>query len=205
MQSWQGRQNVSDSLLELIKKRAKPRLILLDESYGIAFAEPDATSVIAGLMNFPQQRISRLPLPIEAAVRSIVQSWKSGEAVEQVVTPLPDVVLRVGRLDGQGGCYIAVYIEHHKSREDLAQTAHRYSLTRRERQVLTLILGGASGADIAEELNISESTVSDYFKHLLTKTGAKNRADMLAKVLGWDSDVHAPAPRERAARKTESC
>lgn len=195
MYSRHGRSSIPDSVVDIVRKRATPRLILLDEALGITFAEADATSVLSGMLNFPEQRISRLPFPIEAAVRAVANSWTEDDLAEQVVIPVSDVVLRISRLKGRDGSCIAVYIEHHKCREDLADAGRRFALTRREFEVLTLILGGLNGAEIAHELNISESTVSDYFKNLLAKTRAKNRADMLAKVLGWNPKVKAEGPR----------
>jgi DNA-binding NarL/FixJ family response regulator len=103
-------------------------------------------------------------------------------------------VLRVSRLAGSAGSYVAVFIEHGTRREDLTGTAERYNLTRREVEVLTLILNGLSGSEIAQNLSIAETTVADYVKQLLRKTGAKNRADMLARVLGWNGSREATMP-----------
>jgi two-component system nitrate/nitrite response regulator NarP len=68
----------------------------------------------------------------------------------------------------------------------LASAARRFGLTKREREVLLLIMRGMHASDIAEQLSISQSTVSGYFKGLLRKTEARSRSEMVAKVLGWD-------------------
>jgi len=178
---------VDEALLSIIKRRAKPRVLLLDDNLEIAFAEADAMAALSALLNFPKEKITRLPHLFEEAVRRIVERWEaSGSVIEQLAAPTKNFILRVSKLSGAAGSFIAVFLEERSRREDLAGATRRYNLTRRELQVLTLILGGLNAAEIAENLHIAETTVSDYFKHLLKKTNARNRADMLAKVLGWD-------------------
>jgi DNA-binding NarL/FixJ family response regulator len=54
-------------------------------------------------------------------------------------------------------------------------------LTDRERQVLDLILTARSNREIAKELGIEEGTVQAHVGHLLRKTGAGNRIDLLLR------------------------
>lgn len=194
-----------DSLLSLVKRRTKPRVILLNDDLSIAFAEADATAFLMGLMEFPEARISRLPAALERSVRDVLKLWDDqGAEDEQVTAPLPNTIMRVSRLHGPTGSFIAAFVEEHQRREDLAGAAIRFRLTRREVQVLELILGGHSAVQIAQRLEIAETTVADYFKNLQRKTGAKNRADMLAKVLGWDDTaVSARAARQAGAPVTD--
>jgi DNA-binding NarL/FixJ family response regulator len=94
-------------------------------------------------------------------------------------------VLRVSRLSGISQNFIAVVCETRARRGDLDRVARKFSLTRREQEVLGLILHGWRAIEIAEELMIAETTVQDYFKQLLRKTKSKNRSEMIARVLGW--------------------
>jgi DNA-binding NarL/FixJ family response regulator len=54
------------------------------------------------------------------------------------------------------------------------------SLSPRENDVLTSILGGLTNKEIASNLNISERTVKFHVSHLLRKLGANRRADLIA-------------------------
>jgi len=60
-------------------------------------------------------------------------------------------------------------------------------LTDRERDVLTAALDGATVADIATELHLSESTVRNYLSAAIGKTGTRNRieAARTARHNGW--------------------
>jgi two-component system response regulator DesR len=60
-------------------------------------------------------------------------------------------------------------------------------LTARERDVLVAARGGATVAEIATNLILSEGTVRNYLSAAITKTGARNRteATRLADDRGW--------------------
>lgn len=53
--------------------------------------------------------------------------------------------------------------------------AHAAGLTPREREILRLAARGAVTAGIAAQLNISPTTVSNHFQHILRKLGAHSR------------------------------
>jgi two-component system, NarL family, response regulator DesR len=61
------------------------------------------------------------------------------------------------------------------------------SLTERERDVLRAARFGASIADIAAQLALSEGTVANYFSSAMRKTGARNRVEAahIAEEKGW--------------------
>jgi DNA-binding CsgD family transcriptional regulator len=56
-------------------------------------------------------------------------------------------------------------------------------LTRREREVLSLMAAGATNAAIAERLVISHGTVKSHVKHILRKLRASNRAEAVSRYM----------------------
>jgi DNA-binding CsgD family transcriptional regulator len=100
---------------------------------------------------------------------------------------------RVVALDGHAGRNYVFTIEQYRQRDSLARAALRFSLTKRETQVLAFILEGASASEVAAALYIAEATVQGYYKRLLQKTRSRNRPSMVATVCDWEG---ARASRE---------
>jgi DNA-binding CsgD family transcriptional regulator/GAF domain-containing protein len=62
--------------------------------------------------------------------------------------------------------------------------AFDHLLTAREREVVTLIVGGQSNSAIAERLLITEGTVKSHVGQILRKLGAVNRSELITLYLG---------------------
>jgi two-component system response regulator DesR len=60
-------------------------------------------------------------------------------------------------------------------------------LTGREREVLRLVITGATAQEIARSLSLSAGTVRNYLSHIFTKTGARSRIEAVRKAqeAGW--------------------
>lgn len=54
-------------------------------------------------------------------------------------------------------------------------------LTRREIEVLVLVAAGCSNTDIAARLYLSTDTVNHHLHGMLTRSGAHNRAELVAR------------------------
>ena len=69
-----------------------------------------------------------------------------------------------------------------------------FGLTAREQEILGLLLGGASQAEIATELVISSNTVATHIQRILLKLGVHNRTQAVAKAArgGWFSKSERP-------------
>jgi DNA-binding CsgD family transcriptional regulator len=102
-----------------------------------------------------------------------------------------DRVLRLSPLVGPEETLFALIIGTNHNRDSLVRAAGRYQLTKRQAQVLALILEGDSVGEIADHLCISENTAQGYVKSLLSKTQSRNRPAMVAKVLDWNQSRDA--------------
>ncbi|RMG19500.1 MAG: LuxR family transcriptional regulator [Deltaproteobacteria bacterium] len=58
----------------------------------------------------------------------------------------------------------------------------RYGLTRRESEVLTELLRGASNKEIARRIGCATRTVEDHVARILRKLGASSRSAAIAKL-----------------------
>jgi DNA-binding NarL/FixJ family response regulator len=61
-------------------------------------------------------------------------------------------------------------------------------LTRREREVLTMIAAGAHDREIAAVLLVAETTIKTHVQHVLRKLHARNRAEAAARFQSRDRD-----------------
>lgn len=188
-------QGISDALQSIVQKRAKPLAVLLDGTGRIAYADPDALDLICDIFR-AQPPLERLPELLDLAVSKTVANARSRN--ELFICPIPELCCRINWLTGRDGTFTVVYLEQHRSRESMGWATNTFGFTRREREVLHLVLCGLNGTEIARALSISEQTVADHVKNLARKTNAKNRADMVAKVLGWTSASSATAGAEAA-------
>jgi len=88
--------------------------------------------------------------------------------------------VRAERLDDR----IAVSIGPSSTAERTDLFARANQLSRRETEVLALVLRGMDTRAIADELVIAHSTTEDHLKALLAKTGSTSRHQILARALG---------------------
>ncbi|HVW14036.1 MAG TPA: LuxR C-terminal-related transcriptional regulator [Mucilaginibacter sp.] len=60
-------------------------------------------------------------------------------------------------------------------------------LTKREKQILTLLIDGKASKEIGEALYISKETVDRHRKNMIMKTGLKNTAELIGQAIrkGW--------------------
>jgi len=62
--------------------------------------------------------------------------------------------------------------------QPLADRKPEEALTRRERQIAELVVGGLTNRQIAEELVISEHTVATHVRRILKKLGLQSRTQI---------------------------
>ncbi|MBX3250447.1 MAG: LuxR family transcriptional regulator [Myxococcales bacterium] len=70
----------------------------------------------------------------------------------------------------------------------------RSPLTPREREVVALLISGASTRDIADRTGLTVSTINTYMKRIFAKLGVHSRVELVARLAGTSTNgLHAPA------------
>jgi DNA-binding CsgD family transcriptional regulator len=98
------------------------------------------------------------------------------------------------RIFAHGLDYVARLAEQRarKPGEAVRETLLRAPLTPRERDVVTLLISGASTRSIASQTGLTVSTVNTYLKRIFSKLGVHSRVELIARMAGTAS----PSPRE---------
>jgi len=173
----------------VLVQRTKPILYILDQTYQIVMGQRIKRDEELATSEFLPAVGDRLPKIFEDAVRVATPIWADNPATSVNVTlmPLPFLSLHIHGMEGNGGYFLAVTIERVRRRNVLLRAAKKYLITPREREVAAFLFDGLRIEEIGERLSISTSTVNDHIKNLIERTGAKNRSQMLALLLGWEN------------------
>jgi DNA-binding NarL/FixJ family response regulator len=84
---------------------------------------------------------------------------------------------------------IEAFVKRH-AETDEADSSTIDVLTDREREVLSLVAKGLSNAEIGSQLYVSPATVKTHVARILTKLGARDRAQLI--VIAYESRLVRP-------------
>ena len=94
-----------------------------------------------------------------------------------------DTWLRTVPLDATWVEATVVFVENGEVRGSIQRAAQRYGLSKREMDVLRLMLDNHVNASIAKLLFIAESTVCEHIKNIYRKTQSARRTELIGKLL----------------------
>jgi len=94
-----------------------------------------------------------------------------------------DTWLRTVPLDATWVEATVVFVENGEVRGSIERAAQRYGLSKREMDVLRLMLDNHVNASIAKLLFIAESTVAEHIKNIYRKTQSARRTELIGKLL----------------------
>lgn len=130
----------------------------------------------------------RLPAALEQSVRELTAGWAQSQVREPgIARPVSFLVVRTQPLSGRAGEFVGVRIDRFRPPNSLTAASARFGISPREVQVLALLLDGDHLDQIAHFLHITSSTVQDHIKSMLDKTESRNRSELIARILGWES------------------
>ena len=128
-----------------------------------------------------ERAILRRRLRVQRQEMRQIASWADARRASST-----DRRSRSGRPRGRG--------RSRRARARDGRRALRDLLTRRELEVLELMVQGETNADIARELVVSEGTVKFHVKNILRKLHAANRAEATSRYLRLSLRRTVPAP-----------
>ncbi len=130
----------------------------------------------------------RLPPVLEQSVRELTAAWATSPIkAPGFARPVSFLVVRTQPMSGPAGLFVGVRIDRFQPPNSLTGAATRFHISPRETQLLALVLDGEHLDQIARALKITSSTVQDHIKSMLDKTDSRNRSELIARILGWES------------------
>ncbi|HEY7485960.1 MAG TPA: response regulator transcription factor [Streptosporangiaceae bacterium] len=156
-----------------------PHVVVIDAlAHGL-----EAVDVTRRILSECVKRPSRVLVLINEPDEASAEALRAGAQALLLKGASPDEFASAVRLVARGYAVLAPPTGRYEG-VSLRPAARRSSdeldkLTERERDVLQQLAKGASNAEIADELTLSESTVKSHVQHLLDKLGLRNRIQVV--------------------------
>ena len=177
-----GEAGTGTAAVELIR-RERPDVALMD----IQMPEMDGIEATRRLLGGPE------PVPVRVLIlttfdldRYVFAALRAGASGFLLKDTPPNDLLAAIRVIADGEALLSPRVtrrlvaEFAKRPAVAVEAAHRLDgVTEREREVLVLIARGLSNTEIAAELHLSIATAKSHVGHLLTKLGARDRAQLV--------------------------
>jgi DNA-binding NarL/FixJ family response regulator len=194
-----GEAGTGAAAVELIR-RERPDVALMD----IQMPEMDGIEATRRLLGGPE------PVPVRVLIlttfdldRYVFAALRAGASGFLLKDTPPNDLLAAIRVIADGEALLSPRVtrrlvaEFAKRPAVAVEAAHRLDgVTEREREVLVLIARGLSNTEIAAELYLSIATAKSHVGHLLTKLGARDRAQLV--IAAYETALVQPASRSRA-------
>ena len=177
-----GEAGTGAAAVELIR-RERPDVALMD----IQMPEMDGIEATRRLLGGPE------PVPVRVLIlttfdldRYVFAALRAGASGFLLKDTPPNDLLAAIRVIADGEALLSPRVtrrlvaEFAKRPAVAVEAAHRLDgVTEREREVLVLIARGLSNTEIAAELHLSIATAKSHVGRLLTKLGARDRAQLV--------------------------
>jgi DNA-binding NarL/FixJ family response regulator len=177
-----------------VVRETSPDVVLMD----IRMPEMDGIEatrqIIAAGGDGPTRVLILTTFELDEYVYEALKAGASGFLLKD--TPPEDLLEAITVIAG-GNALLAPSVTKTLIAEFASRTTHRYqntkllaALTPREQEVLVLVSRGRANAEIADELHMSAATAKTHVSRILTKLGARDRAQLV--VIAYESGL-APA------------
>jgi DNA-binding CsgD family transcriptional regulator len=155
--------------------RGSPQFVICDDAMHVVCASPDFNPELLA----------------EHALESLEWSCRESRRSKTVMFEAHDGqrVMRIVPLTGTNAGYVALFIESPGRRGAIPSVTKNFGLTRREAEVLPLILRGATNSGIADILCVAESTIGDHVKNIMRKMHTTKRIGILHKAFNLEDDM----------------
>jgi DNA-binding CsgD family transcriptional regulator len=129
------------------------------------------------------ERMGILPTVVYPA--ATLTQWAGGAGAAHALVQAVDgrwVMIEAAPLEGDGEGRVAVTLRRATGSETFALLCRAYALSRRERELVALVVAGLDTRAVAQRLFISRYTVQDHLKAVFAKAGVRSRRELFARL-----------------------
>jgi DNA-binding CsgD family transcriptional regulator len=163
-----------------------PGLVVLDANNEVELVTQPAHELLAAMRSEATAHSESTPPVAVLGLASFARGGRHDTAPSsnQVTLPSPIgwITLHASLPDGPRTGRVAVVLERATGPQSATLRLEVSGVTSREREVATLLAGGLSNPEIAENLVLSPHTVQDHIKSLYEKLGVSSRQELVARV-----------------------
>lgn len=172
-------------LLEIIKSRSEPGVFILNLDGELIYTNDKARDIFSILH----------PSQLQNKLKKIIEWTTSGQTLSLMCDPA------VCSIDESDYCFRPFilnnpsdHFKHHllviieqvcKVRDviNLDNVRRSYNLTRREQEIIGMLLKGHGNKEISQRLFICEYTVKDHLKKIMAKLAVNTRLEIVSKLI----------------------
>lgn len=171
-------------LLDIIKNRSEPGVFILNLDGEIIYTNDKARDIFSILH----------PSQLQEKMNKIIEWTTSGQTVSLMCDPAicstdeNDYCFRPFLLNNPGEHFkhhLLVIIEQVckvRAIINLDDVRRSYKLTRREQEIIDMLLNGLGNKEISHRLFICEYTVKDHLKNIMAKLAVNTRLEIVSKL-----------------------
>lgn len=198
------------NLPEVIAQRTTPGILIFNSNKELVYINSEAREVLVSIGSNGKSPTSRRVVPLQIPdvvtdlcdrLKLMVSAYKPQPAVsEQAKTPSALALSTTGseaysfrafflsnnQYDANEGAYVLILIERVSTttkKVNLQKASQRYKLSKREIEVVELLILGHKNKEIADRLCVCVYTIEDHIKKVMKKMGVRNRTSVIAKLL----------------------
>jgi DNA-binding CsgD family transcriptional regulator len=178
----------------IIKRRSEPGILIFDGNNRLLYSNKKALEPFPYFEELVRSgEEDEIPVEIIKLCNTLRKNARGAGPVTNFSSVLignkagPPCSVRaffIGTNGNQTHSHIIALVEKINEKKDLVfdQVKSRFMISNRELEVLKLICGGLSNREIGERLFISEYTVKDHIKNIMSKMGVRSRALLIASL-----------------------
>jgi DNA-binding NarL/FixJ family response regulator len=189
-----------DELTEIINKRERPAVLMFNQDLSVIYVNPEAKKILSSLHSSDtQEEHNDIEIPeeiiktckeLKEKLRNVYGSLITDPSNTAMITSHDGVsyAVRAFLLDKSPRnidiAQIMVLLERivAKHNVDFEKVQQSFDLTKREIEVIRLLIPGFTNKEISDELFVSEHTVKDHIKNIMRKVKAKSRSQIIHNI-----------------------